>query len=47
MKLIQHEFNALIILKFSNIKRKNHLTFKQIKKLIIDNLQLKKKKLFL
>ena len=47
MKLIQHEFNALIILKFLNIKKKSCLTFKQIKKLIINDLWLKEKKLFL
>ena len=28
MKLIWHEFNTLIILKFLNIERKNHLMFK-------------------
>ena len=28
MKSIQHEFNALIILKFLNIKKKSHLMFK-------------------
>ena len=38
MKSIQHEFNALITLKFSNIERKNCLTFKWIKKLITNNL---------
>ena len=38
IKSIQHEFNALITLKFLKIKKKSHLTFKQIKKLIIDNL---------
>ena len=47
MKLIQHEFNALITLKFLNIEKKSCLTFKQIEKLITDNLQLKEKKLFL
>ena len=26
-KLIQHEFNALIILKFLNIEKKSHLMF--------------------
>ena len=47
VKSIQHEFNVLIISKFSNIERESHLTSKQIKKLITDNLQLKEKKLFL
>ena len=47
IKSIQHEFNMLIILKFLNIEKKSHLTLEQIKKLITDNLQLKKKKLFL
>ena len=45
-KSIQHEFNVLIISKFSNIEKESHLMFKQIKKLITDNLQLKEKKLF-
>ena len=38
MKLIQHEFNVLIISKFSNIKRESCLTSEQIEKLITDNL---------
>ena len=38
MKLIQHEFNVLILLKFLNIKKKSCLIFKQIKKLITNNL---------
>ena len=37
-KLIQHEFNTLIILKFLNIKKESCLTFKQIEKLITDDL---------
>ena len=38
IKLIQHEFNMLIILKFLNIEKKSCLMFKQIEKLITDNL---------
>ena len=47
MKLIQHEFDVLIILKFLNIERGSHLTSEQIEKLVTGNLQLKEKKLFL
>ena len=46
MKLIQHEFNVLIILKFLNIEKRSCLMSEWIEKLITDNLQLKKKKLF-
>ena len=47
VKLIWHEFNVLITLKFLNIERKSCLMFKWIEKLITDNLWLKEKKLFL
>ena len=47
MKLIQHEFDTLITLKFSNIKRGSCLMPEQIEKLVTDDLQLQKKKLFL
>ena len=35
----------LIILKFLNIEKESYLMFKQIKKLITDNLQLKEKEI--
>ena len=46
VKLIWHEFNALITLKFSNIEKKSCLMSEWIEKLITNNLQLKEKKLF-
>ena len=47
VKLIQHEFDALITPKFSNIERGSCLTPEWIEKLVTGNLQLKEKELFL